>query len=86
MKRVTLKWPLAGVVLGALGYFALLLGLGAILNGADITNTLMFTLAALCPASLVHGVRNAWALLGINCAIYASVLTFLRFSWVRTRR
>ena len=77
MRRVTLKGPLAGGLLEVLGYLTLLFGIRAILDGADITNRLMFTLTALCPASLIHGVRNAWAVFAINCAIYASVLSAL---------
>ena len=84
MGRVTLRWPIAGAVLGALGNFVLLLSLGAVINGVEVGRGWELAAAVACPAALFT--RGFWWPLVLDCLLYALVITALRFTWIRLRR
>ena len=83
MNKVTFKWPLIGAILGLLGCLPLLLEIGAIMNGVEVGHRWELVSTLLCPTALL--VRGFWCLLGLNCVLYATVTTLLRFSWLTLR-
>ena len=82
MRRVTLRWLVAGAVLGALAFFTLMLCISALLSGVEFRHW-HWIVAVLCPPAIV--LRGFWLLLGLNCALYAVVLAALRYAWIRLR-
>lgn len=81
MRKLLFKWPLIGAALGALAWLPLLFGVGAIVNGEEVHHWKL--LCAFCPTVFLF--RGFWLPLGLNCFLYALVITLLRLAWIRMR-
>ena len=84
LRQLTIWWPLAGAALGALGDFAALMTLGAIINGVEVSRGWIVAVTVLCPTLLFSHGFWWWPLL-LNCLIYALVVAALRLAWLRWR-
>ena len=85
MERVTLKWPLAGALIGALGWFVPdLFIIGAITNDAPLSPKWFLALRIFCPPTIF--LRGFWLTLAVNCLLYAVVMFAIRFVFLWYRR
>ena len=83
-RQLTIWWPLAGAALGALGDFAALMTMGAIINGAEVSHGWIVAVTMLCPTSLIPHGLGWWPLL-LNGLLYAMAVAALRLAWLRWR-
>jgi hypothetical protein len=75
MKRAV--WPLAGALLGALGWFSFIYFLMTSMSQYEIAKGWKSVYIILCPAATIPR-AGAWSVLIANCLFYAVVFEGLR--------
>lgn len=83
MRRVSLGWSITGAAFGLIGFVYNLMVLGAIINGVLVEHRWILLGIALCPWQIP--LRSLWAILTLNCMLYALFFAGLRFAWARFR-
>ncbi len=84
MEVVTLWWPIAGAVVGLFGGLGLLLALGDLMNGIEVSRERELLIALVCPAVLM--VRGFWRPVALNCVLYSLIVETVRFFWITLHR
>jgi hypothetical protein len=80
MRQVTLRWPLIGALVGALGWVVpCFFVLGAIENDAPVNPIWDLAMRVLCPTAIV--LRGFWVVLVVNCFLYALLISGLRIAF-----